>query len=150
MCNRLTVAVALTTCVAAAACSDSLPTQPPLQRHVEAPTSTANLAGAGTYTIRLFNVDDTVTVYINGQQAARAGYFDQTGDVPIDSFLVPGRNELRITVDNLINGWTFGYELRKNGVLINEESCGTVGVWGCKNNDVTLGRVLDRRRYFTN
>ncbi|MBK6489587.1 MAG: hypothetical protein IPF98_22630 [Gemmatimonadetes bacterium] len=70
--------------------------------------------------------------------------------MPIDALLVPGRNEMRITVDNFISRWTFGYEIRKNGVLVNEEWCGTVGTWGCRNNDTTLGRVLDRRRYFVN
>jgi hypothetical protein len=146
--NRLALVFAVALSFTVTACSADLVTQP--TRGAATSTSAASVGTTGTYTIRLFNVDDTVTVYINGQQAARAGYFEDTGYLPIDAFLIPGRNEMRITVDNYIGGWTFGYEIRKNGVLVNEESCGTVGTWGCKGNDQTLGRVLDRRRYFTN
>lgn len=148
--NRLALAFALALSFTAIACGTDLATQPRQSTAAGTNTSAASVTSTGIYTIRLFNVDDTVTVYINGQPAARAGYFEDTGHVPIDALLVPGRNEMRITVDNYISGWTFGYEIRKNGVLVNEEWCGTVGTWGCRNNDTTLGRVLDRRRYFVN
>ena len=104
---------------------------------------------ATLYDLLLFNTDDYMEARISndavsGQLVATAFYPGNAQYTDITAFVRPGTNNLRITLDNYLGGWAYGYELRADGLIIAEGQCGVVGVIGCAKNDQTTGRMLDR------
>src|SRR5262249_35758435 len=61
--------------------------------------------------VRLFNVDDVATVFVNGVQVRSAGYHQDTGFVDVSCSLHGGPNALRFTLSNAGNGWTYGFQV---------------------------------------
>jgi hypothetical protein len=94
--------------------------------------------------IRLSNIDDNAQAYVNGVLRLTAGYTQDTGFVDVSSSLQPGSNSLRFVLQNIGLGWTYNFEIRKDGATVFAEACGQVGVMGCMNNDGTLGTVYDK------
>lgn len=89
----------------------------------------------GGYTVRIYNVDDSATLHINGSPIYEAqwGYHGtnpdwvyvghqpgDSGEIDIDSDLVPGENTLRVTLYNepLCCGAAISIEVKKNGKTI--------------------------------
>lgn len=105
---------------------------------------------AGTFVqLRLYNADDLLTAFIdNGEfshlQILQAAYAEDTGFVDISSFIRPGDNHIWFTNINYEGVWSYAYELKVNGVMVDAESCGLLGVAGCNNNDTTVGLVYEK------
>lgn len=94
--------------------------------------------------IRLSNIDDKAYAYVNGALKLIASYQQDTGFVDVSSFLEPGPNTVRFVLGNLGLGWTYRFEIQKDGATVFSEACGQVGILGCMNNDATLGTVYDK------
>lgn len=97
--------------------------------------------------VRLFNIDDTITAFLNGKQVQQAsstgpGGTQDTGLQTVDG-LECGDNtfEFRVTNNPGGGGYTFGVQLEIDGKLAVNRSCGQVGVQGCDNNNTTVGEV---------
>jgi hypothetical protein len=106
------------------------------------PTPTPPLAR-----VRLFNIDDTITAFLNGTQVLQASSTgpNATQDTTLQPVagLVCGDNvfEFRVTNNPGGGGYTFGVQLEVGGTLEVNRSCGTVGVQGCDGNAQTTGEV---------
>jgi len=97
-----------------------------------------------TIEIRVYNVDDIASVYVDNDKLLDVGY---SGDkkVKINPGLSPGIHTIRLTVENKSGGWTYGFDILKNGysVLPSPYEEGKVGVTGARNNDLGIGLVVD-------
>lgn len=92
------------------------------------------------YYLRVFNVDDLSKVKINGREILSVNYHNER-EIDITGYLMEGKNSIELTLENTAGGWTYGYELKQGNNLIWNDSCGRVGIEGCKNNDQTKGIV---------
>jgi hypothetical protein len=102
------------------------------------------LIAAPDYSLRLFNTDDQMQAFFNGSTTPilTNNFQSDTGFVDISSFLAAGTNTLTLRLLNNANsGYTYGYQLERDGVIIDQATCGTANVAGC-NNDGAGGNVF--------
>ena len=78
---------------------------------------------------------------MSNQLVASATYGGDTGFVDVSSLIQLGTNSFSITVTNTTGGWTYGYQIMRNNVIVAQGQCGTVGVTGCDDNSRALGLV---------
>ncbi len=95
------------------------------------------------YFVHLYNIDDSVTCWINGEIIATANYGD-TKKIDITSRLHEGDNNVRFKLVNIGGGYTWGFRIYKGQTVIWQDEAGTVGIKGANNNDQTTGIVYDR------
>ena len=101
-------------------------------------------AAEPSYSVRLFNIDDEMWVEVNDRRVGEtctlflnhACYYMSGA---IEPHLVDGRNVISIYADNGDNSttsvipgnpFTYGFEIRENGVLVAAETCGSVHAVG--------------------
>ena len=82
------------------------------------------------YSVRLFNVDDAMSLEVNGTTVLECAirrqdscYFTQE---QFAEHLREGENYVAVSLRNTGGPTTFGYEVWRNGVLLYAESCGYV------------------------
>jgi hypothetical protein len=98
------------------------------------------------FLVRVYNTDDISTVAVNGRPAVKTKYAEDSGFVDIVKFLKKGENTIQLTTVNLqIGGWTYGYQIKKNGYIVWEAQDGVCGEWGAQNNDGKTGVVFDKK-----
>lgn len=97
--------------------------------------------------VRLSNIDDRITAFLNGKQVLQAqstgpNATQDTGFVQVDG-LTCGDNLFEFVVENTLpgSGYTFRAELQIDGVVVAGRSCGQAGVQGCDDDDTTQGIV---------
>jgi hypothetical protein len=97
--------------------------------------------------VRLSNIDDRITAFLNGQQVLQAqstgpNATQDTGFVQVDG-LTCGDNLFEFVVENTLpgSGYTFRAELQVDGVVVAGRSCGQAGVQGCDDDNQTQGIV---------
>ena len=83
------------------------------------------------WTAKVFNVDDTATIYVNGT-VIRQCEFSRTCSVELNPHLKLGSNLVELKFGNRLGFWTYGYEVRKDDKLLYQAKCGQVWVFGCK------------------
>src|SRR5690348_11003746 len=101
---------------------------------------TSGSAGAApVYSLRLFNTDDQFNAYINGSATPvlTNSFLHDTGFVDISSALASGTNTITFQLMNIGGGYTYGYQLSRDGSIIDQGTCGTVDVAGCGNDSAT-------------
>ncbi len=115
----------------------------PIATPSPSPTPTA----PPTAEVRLFNIDDRITAFLNGKQVLQAastgpGATADTGFVEVDG-LTCGDNLFEFRVENTApgSGYTFGVQLRVGDDLVVNRTCGTAGVQGCDGNNQSQGEV---------
>ena len=91
----------------------------------------------------MYNIDNSLAAYITNStyssQLILSGRFKaDTGIVDITRYVTAGTNTITFLLTNTLAGYTWGWEFYINGTLQNSNSCGTVNVAGCNNNDQTL------------
>lgn len=90
--------------------------------------------------VRLFNVDDQETLFVNGSQVATVGYGqDQT----IDLGQLSASDSVYVKVENFAGGYTWGIQETSDGATVLDDEAGTLGQDGANNNDQTTGPVHD-------
>jgi len=112
------------------------PTQPPHPKSITLGPYPLGLK----YYLRVFNVDDVSRVKINGREVLSVPYYKEN-ELDITGYLREGQNSIELTLENTGSGWTYGYTLKQGGNFIWNETCGSVGREGCRNNDQTRGIV---------
>ncbi len=97
--------------------------------------------------VRLSNIDDRITAFLNGKQVLQAqstgpNGTNDTGFVQVDG-LTCGDNLFEFVVENTLpgSGYAFRAELEVDGVVVAGRSCGQAGVQGCDDNNQTQGIV---------
>jgi hypothetical protein len=99
-----------------------------------------------TIEVRAFNVDDIARVYVDDNKVLEVG-FQGDQKVKIHPGLSPGIHTIKFTLENTKGGWTYGFDILKNGasVLGTTYVEGKAGVTGARNNDLGIGLVVDIR-----
>jgi parallel beta-helix repeat protein len=103
------------------------------------------------YYVHIFNIDDIGRAYVNGTLVTEVSFGADSSATDITDYLQSGNNEIRFTVENLKEGYTYGFEIiHADGIYhtiwpdSNGEVCGVVGVEGCKDNDQQTGIVYNK------
>ncbi len=100
---------------------------------------------SATWIVRLQNVDDHGFAYLNGNRVLECHIKrERLCEIDITNRLRPGTNTLRIEFVNDLWGWTYQYQILRNGEIWTEDKCGRAGHEGCNNEDHTTGTVLER------
>ncbi|MFN8674552.1 MAG: hypothetical protein U0457_21030 [Candidatus Sericytochromatia bacterium] len=84
--------------------------------------------------IRVFNVDDTSYAYINLNGVYKQTY-GQESTFDITNIVKDGENEFNLKTYNFLGGYTWGYQILKNDIVVYEEKAGQSGVFGANNDD---------------
>jgi len=92
----------------------------------------------------LFNTDDVASLSINGTPVVQATFGQDTGIVDVTPFIQAGQNNLTFTLDNTQRGYSYGFDVYRDGALYFREQCGIFNAFGCNSNDQTLGQVYTR------
>jgi len=116
------------------------PTTPPKEPIISKSIPLRPYPSGQKYYLRVFNVDDVSKAKINGREILSVGYYNER-ELDITGYLMEGKNSIDLTLENISAGWTYAYTLRQGNNVIWNESCGRVGVEGCRNNDQTKGIV---------
>ena len=74
----------------------------------------------------------------------QASLGQDTGLVEITPFLRAGLNTLTFSLDNFQQGYTYGFDVYREGVLYLRDQCGIFDSIGCNGNDQMLGGVYTR------
>ena len=96
------------------------------------------------YSVRLFNMDDVMSLEVNGTTVLECVLWRQDScfftPEEFKKHLHEGENRVAVSLDNHIGPTAFGYEVRRNGVLLYAESCGYViqqdTVHGCETSEI--------------
>ena len=83
------------------------------------------------YSIKIYNIDDLATIYVNGSQLLQIRY-KNTKQIDITNLLHPGENEVRFVLQNFQEDFTYGFEIYRNNESIFKDECGVVGRSGCR------------------
>ena len=101
-------------------------------------TAVEEWQGSSTgYSVRLFNIDDVMSLEINGETVLECTIREQDSCYftreQFAEQLREGENYVAVSLRNTGGPATFGYEVWRNGVLLYAESCGYVQgqVRGC-------------------
>lgn len=94
------------------------------------------------YSVNTYNVDDLAMVYVNGSKILETSFY-RNGNTDITRFLRPGNNEVRFVLQNSKDGFTYGFEIRRDNKSIFKDDCGVAGKTGCRGSSQT-GIVYDR------
>jgi hypothetical protein len=98
--------------------------------------------------VRISNIDDRITAFLNGNQVLQAqstgpNATNDTGFQTVEG-LVCGDNVFEFRVENTSpgGGYTYRVQLEVGGSLVVERACGQAGFIGCNDNDMTQGEVV--------
>ncbi len=108
-----------------------IPTRTPSPTPTPAPTST--LAGPVRWYIRLYNIDDEATAYINdvwiGSIRHQPGGTD-SGWMDVTGKMARGQNEFRFTLWNEYLGYTWGFQVKRGNRVVWTDEAGIENVVG--------------------
>jgi hypothetical protein len=114
------------------------PTQTPTPTPTLTPTSlytpTSTPLPAKWY-IRVYNVDDLGTVYVNGSKITEVQFAQDSGWIDITSSFSAPTNSVRFTMWNGEQGYSWGFAIKRDGVVVWSDVQGEVNVKGANNND---------------
>jgi hypothetical protein len=100
--------------------------------------------------VRLYNVDDFATLYINGIKFISTKFSTDTGRIRLDKYLINGQNTLRFVTQNNggkepSNPMSYGYQVWVNDKIVLNEKCGQIGIGGCENHrNFPGGKVYEK------
>jgi hypothetical protein len=100
--------------------------------------------------VRLYNVDDFASLYVNGVKFISTKYSTDTGRIEVDQYLTKGINTLRFITHNNggikpDNPMSYGYQAWVNGEMLLNSKCGQIGVGGCEDNrNFPGGKVYEK------
>jgi len=98
-------------------------------------------AAAADWSVRLFNIDDSMQVLVNGKLIRTCG-LGQTCAQNLNS-MVSGENTIVIRVRNGIRGFTYGYTLLKGTQVYHQDVCGWNDIAGCDQAELASGVVRE-------
>ena len=93
----------------------------------------------------VLNIDDIGECFVNGVLAKKVSGGKDSGWIDITSYLTKPSNSVYFRLTNKIKGWTYGFQIRKNGIVFWQDECGKTGSRGCKNEDRTKGVVFEKK-----
>jgi hypothetical protein len=97
--------------------------------------------------VRVFNSDDVGRVSLNGEVLLEMGLGQDSGAVDISAKLSPGANELVFELLNAHGAISYGFEVRRDGAIVFQETCGLVLRGGCEDDRKFPPGVIRRYVY---
>ena len=101
-----------------------------------------NLAySESTYQARLYNCDDSCSLYVNGSLVLETGLNDDTGWQSVNfPVRANGENQVTLVVPNKTGGYTYGAQIYNNkGNYVFKRECGVTFKRGCNGNSQETG-----------
>ena len=95
---------------------------------------------ADEWIVSVFNIDDSVSVYVNGTKINQCD-FSRSCEIRLTPHFRLGLNKVKLVYRNDVGLWTYGYEVFKNDEVMYKGRCGQVWIFGCGFLDTTLDVV---------
>jgi hypothetical protein len=83
-----------------------------------------HLRNAPKYYIRIYNIDDIGSAYLNNDLIKTVKYKGDSGWIEITPKLKKGTNQIKFTLLNRQGGWTYGFQVKKDDNIFWEKECG--------------------------
>lgn len=80
-------------------------------------------------------MDDTSYGYVNGNTIISQGSGQDSGFIDVTSYIVNGVNKFNFLTYNGDTGYCWGFQIKKNNVIVFTDVAGQQGVYGANNND---------------
>jgi hypothetical protein len=87
--------------------------------------------------VQFFNVDDTQTAQVNGRTILTTPLLKDSGRVDISQHFTQSVNSLTMTLEQAVGGYSYGFRVWINNVLVLDDQCGTAGGASCNSGDTT-------------
>jgi hypothetical protein len=100
-----------------------------------AATATTAAAASANWYIRVYNSDDHGAAYVNGTQVAAVDFDGDSGWVDVTSMFSSPTTSVRFTMANDLQGYAWGFAIKRNDTVVWEDVQGEVNVQGANNND---------------
>ncbi len=99
------------------------------------PTETLTPSPPTKWYVRVHNIDDIGTVYVNDHVIASVGYSEDSGWIEVTSyFLGEIQNRVRFTLKNNETGYRWGFAVMRNEIVIWQDREGQINQ-GARNDD---------------
>ncbi|CAF3233199.1 unnamed protein product, partial [Rotaria sp. Silwood2] len=87
--------------------------------------------------IRLYNSDDALYANVNSKQVKRILYMEDSDWINVSDYTHDGVNNFNFLCWNGANTYTWGFQIRKNGNIVFNDTAGEVRVIGANNEDAS-------------
>jgi hypothetical protein len=102
-----------------------------------AATTTTQAAASAKWFIRIYNVDDHGAAYVNGKQVVKIDFGADSGWIDVTSSFSAPTTSVRFTMANDLQGYAWGFAVKRNDKIVWQDVQGEVNVEGANNNDFT-------------
>ncbi len=85
--------------------------------------------------IRVYNIDDRAVAYVNGNKIVEVAYTKDSGWIDVTSYFSSPTNRVRFTLWNDPAGYTWGFAIRRNNIVVWQDVQGKASIIGANNND---------------
>ncbi len=92
-------------------------------------------ATPATWYIRVYNVDDLGTAYVNGSKITEIQFAQDSDWIDVTAYFSAPTNSVRFTMWNGEQGYAWGFAIKRDGVVVWSDVQGEVNVMGANNND---------------
>jgi len=99
------------------------------------PSETPSPSSPTNWYVRVYNIDDIGTAYVNDREITTVGYLGDSGWIDVTSYFSPDiQNRIRFTLENKGTGYHWGFAIKKNNFVIWQDEQGAFSQ-GARNND---------------
>ena len=102
-----------------------------------ATTTTTGGTGPVTWSVRVYNADDHGAAYVNGALVAQVDFNGDSGWIDVTSYFSAASTSVRFTMVNDLQGYAWGFAIKRNDTIVWQDEQGQVNVAGANNNDQT-------------
>ena len=100
-------------------------------------TPPAQAATSVKWYIRVYNVDDHGAAYVNGKQVTKIDFGGDSDWIDVTSSFSAPTTSVRFTMANELQGYAWGFAIKRNDKIVWQDVQGEVNVQGANNNDLT-------------
>ena len=100
-------------------------------------TTTTQAAASAKWYVRLYNVDDHGAAYVNGKQVVKIDFGGDSDWIDVTSYFSAPTTSVRFTMANELQGYAWGFAIKRNDKIVWQDVQGEVNVEGANNNDFT-------------
>ncbi|MEK7103680.1 MAG: hypothetical protein AAB870_05010, partial [Patescibacteria group bacterium] len=92
-------------------------------------------ASMSRWYIRQYNGDDRQTVTVNNRNSYAIGLGQDSGFIEITDLIHAGNNSINLKAWNEMGAYTWGFQIKKDNMIVFDDKSGVVGLYGSNNND---------------
>jgi hypothetical protein len=107
----------------------------PTATQILLPTETLVASLSTKWYVKVYNIDDLGTAYVNDYEITTVGYLGDSGWIDVTSYFSPDtQNRIRFTLENKGTGYHWGFAIKKNNFVIWQDEEGGFSQ-GARDND---------------